>query len=130
MATRTINTSGATNLDQATINTLKNEMVSGAIIRASHFNSLITLWNNFRNHTHTINDLYGIRDFGDGIGNTAGYSDAGSTETDTTSVATSNGSELAGVSVGTTITSTKHNEIRGAFASQLSHLHTWDDRIS
>lgn len=129
MATRTINTSGATGIDQATIDTLKSVMVQGAVIRASHVNSLITLWNNFRNHTHTINDLYGIKELGNT--NPSGYAGPpGSSEADTTSVPTSNGVAIAAVTAGTLITSAKHNELRNMFSTQLAHLHTWDDRIA
>lgn len=130
MATRTISTGGASNIDQGTINTLKSVMTTGSIIYASHVNSLITLWNNFNGHTHTISDLYGIRDYGDGVGNPGYAGSPGSIESDTSGGPVGLNGDIGGVAVGGSITAAKHNELRNAVAGQLSHYHSWDDRSS
>jgi hypothetical protein len=129
MATREINTSGATGIDQATINTLKSVMVQGAVIYAVHVNSLITLWNNFIGHSHTISDLYGIKEFGNT--NPSGYAGSpGSSESDTTGAPVGLNGAIGGVSQGQAISHSKYNELRNAVAGQLAHYHTWDDRAS
>lgn len=112
---------------QTIINYLKSVMVAGNKINVSDVNSLISLWNNFNGHTHSISDLYGIYNYGNT--NPPGYSSSGSFENDT-----SNGPNLSGdigaVSSGGTITAAKINELISAMSGQANHSHTWNDRAS
>lgn len=114
----------------ATIASLQSSIASGAIVRASHINSIITLFNNFLSHYHTYTDLYGIYNFGDGTGNPGYASDPGSSETDNTSVPVSMPSSVSGVSIGNSITAAKYNEAVNLANNLRSHYHTIDDRTS
>lgn len=69
MAQRTITSSGINGgydvtSAQNTINALKNSMVANAKINMSDINALINLWNAFNGHTHGIQDLWGLKEFG------------------------------------------------------------------
>ena len=135
MATDTKNTSGMVNYStvQDLLTTLLTNINSGNIITATDINNLISAYNNFIGHYHTVNDLYGIWNYGDGAGTP--YSSAGDYEnTDPTSALLLNGgssaSSLTGVTAGDSITASKHNEIKDAVVALNNHKHTWDDRTS
>lgn len=76
MATRSQGTSGINNFDvnwfQSVINNLRGNFVANGYITAYEMNTLIYLWNVFNDHSHNVRDLWGIWNYGDGVGN--GYS--------------------------------------------------------
>jgi hypothetical protein len=122
---------------QATINALQASMVPGTVIYASDVNSLINLWNAFNNHTHGVDDLYGVFDFGDGYDTPNGppvpfttyATPPGSSESTTTDGPSLSG-DIATIGAGGVIYAAKANELVSAFAGQAAHTHTWTDRTS
>ena len=132
MPSTTRYTGGINNYDvnwfQNVINDLRNQFVQDGTISAWHMNNLLTLWNVFNDHTHSISDIYGIHDYGDGLGN-PGYSGTGSYEYESTYGPSNVSGDVGGVTGDVdVITSGKHNEIRDRLAAGGSHYHGWDDR--
>lgn len=133
MASRTITSTGINGgydvaASQNTINYLKGVMVQNARINVADINSLISLWNSFNDHTHGLQDRYGIKDFGNT--NPSGYAtDPGSYENDTTGGPSLNG-DIGGVGSGGVIYASKINELVNAVSGGASHYHGWDDRSS
>jgi hypothetical protein len=113
---------------QTTIDTLFSNIAAGKIVYAGDINSLISTYNSFLNHYHVIDDLYGIQDYGDGLGSP--YSSAGNYETDTSSVGIMTYSTMSTISAGDTFTADKHNEMVNYINGIQGHYHTWDDRTS
>lgn len=69
MAQRSITSSGINGgydvaSAQNTINSLKGTMVANAKINSGDINALINLWNAFNSHTHGLQDLWGLKEFG------------------------------------------------------------------
>lgn len=135
MATLTKNTSGMVNYStvQDLLTTLLTNINSGNLITATDINNLIQAYNTFIGHYHTIDDLYGIWNYGDGLGTP--YSSAGNYENSDPSGTLllsggSGASSVSGVAAGDSITATKHNEIRDVVVALNNHYHTWDDRTS
>lgn len=145
MATITKNTSGMTGNRfgkpqdiQDLINTLLVNIKAGNVITASDINNVMFAQLSFLYHYHTVDDLYGLWNYGDGrpgIDQPILYSSSGSYElSDSTSlVLLSDGSApptATVIQVGDTITASKHNEIRNSILALQNHKHTWDDRTS
>lgn len=135
MATLTKNTSGMVGYStvQDLLTTLLTNINSGNLITATDINNLIQAYNTFIGHYHTIDDLYGIQDYGDGLNSP--YSASGNYELSDPSGTLllsggSGASSLSGVAAGDSITATKHNEIQSAVVALNNHYHTWDDRTS
>lgn len=113
---------------QASIDSLRGSFAAGAVIQASHINSLLAVWRSFNDHYHTVADLAGINDYGNT--NPNGYSTTGTFNSSNKATAAMGGFEPADVSVGDTITAAKHEEIRVAFQSSNDHVHSIDDVTS
>lgn len=124
-------TSGINNYDvnwfQGVINNLRNNFVSTGYITASDMNTLIYLWNVFNDHSHNVSDLYGIQNYGDGLGN-PGYSGSGNYESDGMYGPSNLVGDIGGVSAGDIVYASKHNELISAMGSGANHYHGWDDR--
>jgi hypothetical protein len=126
--TKATSNSSVQTLLAAEITTLKTQIKSGEIIRLAHINKLIYAWNLFKSHTHTVIDVYGIKEFGNN--NPPGYAGPpGSFENDTTSDANGVAAGIAAESAGI-IGHTKIAEILGRVSSRGAHTHTWDDRTA
>lgn len=136
MASRGVGTSGINNYDvnwfQSVINNLRASMVVNNTITASDINTLIYLWNVFNDHGHNVTDLFGIHDYGDGLGNPgyAGAGSGGSVEGDSLYGPSGISGDVGGVSNVDFITAWKHNDIRNTMAGGANHYHGWDDRSS
>jgi hypothetical protein len=111
---------------QSTITSLLSSVNTGQVVTADQINSIVSLYNSFLNHYHGISDLYGIFNYGDGLGTP--YSSAGDYEADSTSGPTTTYGTLTGVSAGDSITASKHNEMANYINGIQGHYHTWDDR--
>lgn len=134
MADRSENSSGITggynvSVNKALIAQLKANMVSGGVIAAQDFNDLVSLWNQFSGHSHTILDVYGIHDFGNT--NPPGYGGPplGSYQMDQ-----SNGPNLSGgvggVGQGWVLAASQPNALVNVMAGSGNHNHPWPDRTS
>jgi hypothetical protein len=108
---------------QATINTLKDAMVIGATVQATHINSLLSMWRQFNDHYHSVSDLYGI----DNYGNVGRYGTAWDSPNPKNTDAMG-GTEPADVTSGDTILATKHEEIKNALLTANGHAHNIYDR--
>lgn len=124
-------TSGINNYDvnwfQGVINNLRANFVANGYITASDMNTLIYLWNVFNDHAHNVSDLYGIWDYGDGLGN-PGYSGSGNYEADGLYGPSNLWGDIGGVGAGDIIYASKQNELAGALGGGANHYHGWDDR--
>jgi hypothetical protein len=132
MPQRIINTGGMTGPTsaslQTTITNKLNLIQSGSIIYATDINDIISTYNSFLTHFHQISDLYGIFNFGDGLGSP--YSGSGNFEADSSSAATYPSSSITTISTNDTILVSKHNQMASAINGIQGHNHTWDDRTS
>ena len=143
MATITSATGGMVNPAsadlQSTINSLLTSVNTGEVVTADQINSIVSLYNSFIGHVHSVSDLYGIFNYGDGLGTP--YSSSGNYEYKNTGTAAdyyywdANGfyvaagfSTLNGVSSGDTITAVKHNELANTINGVQGHFHEWNDR--
>lgn len=134
MAARGIGTSGINNYDvnwfQQVINNLRGAMVSGNTVNSGDINTLVYLWNVFNDHSHNVSDLYGVQDYGDGVGNPGYAGGGGSIEYEGVYGPSGITGDIGGVSSADVITAWKHNDIRNTMAGGASHYHGWDDRSS
>lgn len=129
MTTRTIASYGNTFNSgfQTTINNLNNIVATGAVIQASHINSLIMLWNGLLSHVHYVSDLYGVHDYG----NTDPYGyGGGSAQTTQTGIQGNKSALLNNVSVGNPIAKELVNNMVSLGADGFYHTHYWADRTS
>lgn len=132
MASTSRGTSGITydvNSFQNRLNALRSKFVANGSITAADWNELISLWNTFNDHTHNVSDLYGIRDYGDGLGN-PGYADAGNYEYETLYGPSNLNGDIGSVQSDTIIYASKQNELSNALGGGANHYHGWDDRSS
>ncbi len=125
MAQREITANSQTGtVDGNTVNSLKASMVSGALITASHVQTLIDMYNTMIGHYHTYTDRYQEATFGNN-GDRNLYE-----ESKNTGAPINIGSSIGGINSSTTITASKHNEL--AYNSRVlqSHYHQIDDRTA
>ena len=124
-------------ISSTTVNTLKISMAAGNKIYASDVNSLISLYNTMNSHYHRYDDAYQLPTYGTGYGDNPGGALSGAGTWDRTnyyedkdtSVPVS-GASIGGISVGNTITASKHNEIATQSRNLSSHYHTINDRTN
>ena len=106
------------------ITNLRGKISSGGVVYAEDVNTLIGWLNSWDNHTHTYTDLYQTATFGNN-GDRGTY-----TEAKTTAKHNEDNSDLATVTVGTTITAAKHNELVNVANDLRAHYHVINDRTS
>lgn len=132
MASVTRTSGGVTydaNAFQNRLNALRSKFVADGMITAADFNELVSLWNIFNDHQHSISDLYGIKDYGDGSGN-PGYSTSGNYEADYLYTPSGLAGDVGGVGVGNIIYASTQNALSNALGGGANHYHGWDDRSS
>ena len=102
----------------ADIDTLLNSFDAGDLITRSAIQTLLDYYDDITDHNHTVVDSVNAKTFG----NTG----SGSSTTDTVDAAVLN-AVPADPGVSTTVTASKHNEIRNAVNSLRGHVHNWED---
>lgn len=126
MPTITRTTSGmidpATGTVQASINSLRASFTAGNEITASHINTLLAIWRSFNDHYHSTDD-YAFEAYGNTYP-VGSYYAASPRYT-----SRMGGTEPADVTAGDTITSAKHEEIRGAITQANGHYHSVEDVV-
>ena len=141
MTTANRTTSGMIAPSTATIQTridaLRSAFVQGNTITADNISELNNIFTYFNDHYHTVDDLYGIRDYGDrdppgyGNGGSWEYGKATGTMIDTRGLqGNQNDGGPGAVNIGDTITADYHNALRTMFLAANGHYHTIDDRTS
>jgi hypothetical protein len=103
---------------------LRAVIASGQTINASNINSLSTLMNWAMGHYHTYDDAYQLATYGNTGDRNNYYRD-----TSTGSPANRPG-DLGGVSAGSDITASHHNEMRNRAEFLRFHYHQVDDRTA
>jgi hypothetical protein len=123
MAQDTRNTSDvqAVGYTTAQIDTLLASFEAGDIITKAAVDAMLDYYADIHDHDHDVDD-YATKDT---FGNLAG---------DQTSVTTGENTQVANLNsipvdpgTNSTITASKHNEIRNAVNSLRGHVHVWDD---
>jgi len=123
MAQDTRNTSDvqAVGYTTAQIDTLLASFEAGDIITKAAVDAMLDYYADIHDHDHDVDD-YATKDT---FGNLAG---------DQTSVTTGENTQVANLNAipvdpgtNSTITASKHNEIRNAVNSLRGHVHVWDD---
>jgi hypothetical protein len=104
------------------ISGLRTQIAAGQPIDATDINGLIDLINGWIGHTHTYDDAYQLATYGNNGDRTNYYEDK---ETGNTGL-----SAVGQVSVGSLITSAKHNEMKDRCNSLRDHSHVINDRTS
>lgn len=100
---------------------LRSEIAAGSTVDATDINGLISLINSWLGHTHTYDDAYQLATYGNNGDRTNYYEDKA-----TASI----GGSVGSISVGTTITAAKHNEMKDKINALRSHAHTINDRTA
>lgn len=123
MAQDTRNTSDVQSVGYTTeqIDTLLASFEAGDIITKAAVDAMLDYYADIHDHDHDVDD-YATKDT---FGNLAG---------DQTSVTTGENTQVANLNsipgdpgTNSTITASKHNEIRNAVNSLRGHVHVWDD---
>jgi hypothetical protein len=108
----------------AEIASLRSAVAAGNTIFATHLNRIATLINNMNGHYHTYDDAYRLATFGNTGDRGNYYVDKNTNSIDAvTSAPTNTASD-------TTITASRHNELRDAINQLRVHLHGINDRTS
>ena len=117
---RTETSSNANNItySEANIDTLLASFEAGDIITKAAVDILLDYYADITDHTHTVVDLINSKTFG----NTGG-----SSETTDTVDAASLTATPTDPGTNSTVTASKHNEIRNAVNSLRGHVHNWED---
>jgi hypothetical protein len=106
------------------IASLRGAVAAGNTIFANDLNRIATLINNMNGHVHTYDDAYRLATFGNNGDRGNYYVDKNTNTIDAvTSAPTNTASD-------TTITASRHNELRAAINELRVHLHGIDDRTS
>ena len=106
------------------IASLRGAVAAGNTIFANDLNRIATLINNMNGHVHTYDDAYQLATFGNNGDRGNYYVDKNTNNIDAvTSAPTNTASD-------TTITASRHNELRAAINELRVHLHGIDDRTS
>lgn len=110
---------------QTTITDLKAAIAAGSTITAAQINSLISCWNSFNNHYHTVPDQWYLQ-----FGNTYQYVTSYDNNPENTSASVGTTADISNVlATGDTITAALHQSLRTSILSGNDHYHTIDDRI-
>ena len=108
---------------QATeIASLRGSVASGETIRATDLNRIGTLINNMNGHYHTYDDAYQLATFGNTGDRTDYFEDKNTNSIDQVITAPTN------TASDTTITASRHNELKDAINILAYHSHGMDDR--
>jgi hypothetical protein len=106
------------------ITSLRSAVAAGNTIFANDLNRIATLINNMNGHVHTYDDAYQLATFGNNGDRGNYYVDKNTNTIDAvTSAPTNTASD-------TTITASRHNELRAAINELRVHFHGIDDRTS
>lgn len=115
------------------ISTLRANIQTGSVVRASDITLLRTLMNNAMGHYHNYVDAMQLATFGAGYGDNPGAGDrnnyyvSGGTNS---SVLTGATASLPGLSLGTTVTAQQHNLLVSAAAVLRTHAHSINDQTT
>jgi hypothetical protein len=104
------------------IASLRGAISSGETIRATDLNRIGTLINNMNGHYHTYDDAYQLATFGNTGDRTDYYEDKNTNSIDGVITAPTN------TASDTTITASRHNELKDAVNAIAWHFHGIDDR--
>ena len=132
MAQRSNSTSTLVNtIDINTVNNLKASMIVGAVIEASHINTLLNMYNTLLGHYHTYTDRIQEATFGAGYGDNPGAGDRTLyEESKSTGTPYAISGSITEVAASTIINASKHNEIALKSRQFQNHYHQIDDRIN
>jgi hypothetical protein len=108
----------------AEISSLRSAVAAGNTIFATHLNRIATLINNMNGHYHTYDDAYQLATFGNTGDRNNYYVDKNTNSIDAVTSAPTN------TTSDTTITASRHNELRAAINQLRTHFHGIDDRTS
>jgi hypothetical protein len=108
----------------AEIASLRTAISSGSTIFAYDLNRIGTLINNMNGHYHTYTDDYQLATYGN-TGDRTNYSE--SKNTSSIDAITTAPTDTA---AGTSITATRHNELRYSICRLYNHYHEIDDRTA
>ena len=103
---------------------LRNAIAVGNTIFANDLNRIATLINNMNGHVHTYDDAYQLATFGNNGDRTNYFVDKSTNSIDSSTIAPTN------TASDTTITASRHNEIRAAINELRVHSHGVDDKTS
>ena len=106
----------------AEIASLRGSVASGETIRATDLNRIGTLINNMNGHYHTYDDAYQLATFGNTGDRTDYFEDKNTNSIDQVITAPTN------TASDTTITASRHNELKDAINILAYHSHGIDDR--
>ena len=106
------------------LSSLRTAVAAGTTIFANDLNRIATLINNMNGHVHTYDDAYQLATFGNTGDRNNYFVDKNTNNIDAvTSAPTNTASD-------TTITASRHNELRDALNQLRVHFHGIDDRTS
>ena len=106
------------------IASLRNAVSTGNTIFANDINRIATLINNMNGHVHTYDDAWQLATFGNNGDRNNYFEDKNTNSIDaTTSAPTNTASD-------TTITASRHNELRDSLNQLRVHFHGIDDRTA
>ena len=108
----------------AEIASLRDAVSAGNTIFANDLNRIATLINNMNGHVHTYDDAYQLATFGNTGDRNNYYEDKNTNSIDQVVSAPTN------TASNTTITASRHNELRTAINILAYHYHGIDDRTS
>jgi hypothetical protein len=109
---------------QTTITDLKAAIAAGSTITAAQINSLISCWNSFNNHYHTVPDQWW-----EAYGNTSPYGTSYDNNPENTSASLATSADISTtVASGDDITASLHQTLRSSILSGNDHYHSIDDR--
>jgi hypothetical protein len=110
---------------QATeIDSLRTAIAEDEIIYAADLNRIGVLINNMNGHYHTYDDAYSLKTFGTKPTASSPLEDKNTNSIDSVTTAPVNTAQ------NTTISFTRHNELRASINNLRSHLHGIDDRTA
>jgi hypothetical protein len=106
------------------ITALRNAVAAGNTIFANDLNRISTLINNMNGHVHTYDDAFQLATFGDNGDRNNYFENKNTNNIDAVTSAPAN------TASDTTITASRHNELRDAINELRVHFHGIDDRTS
>lgn len=109
----------------AEIASLRTAISSGSTIFANDLNRVATLINNMNGHYHTYDDAYSLKTYG-----TAGVGSSSPLETKNTSVPDQVFAAPTDTAANTTITASRHNELKDSINAVRQHYHEINDRTA
>lgn len=112
-----------------TLVNLHDSINAGAVISFSHINTIMYMWNVFLGHTHNINDVFGMWDYGAGVNNPGYAGWPGSAQTSGTTGPIGLGAGIGPVgAAGSQIYVSDVNNMLSRLTSGMAHYHNWEDR--